>query len=179
MKYKAVVFLTIIFSYSAIGHNNELKNLAEEDQLARTGNVAKRTDEARRQIVLQLIAKGKVITSEDKFNAALILQHTDLKFCDGNLVSSNPENYLLAHYLFKSALEGGYENARYLVAASIDRYLSFTEGYQRYGTNRIINQETGEEELVPIDRKTSDKERKKYGVPSLKQSLSRYPEQKK
>lgn len=64
-----------------------------------------------------------------------------------------------------------------LVTASIDRYLSFTEGYQKYGTNRIVNQETGKEELVPIDRKTSDSERAKYGVPPLSTLLKQFPEQ--
>ena len=175
MKYIVVVFFTLIFSGSVIAQNNELKSLAEEDQIVRTGTKVTRTDEDRRKLVLQLIAMGKMNTSEDKFNAALVLQHTGLKFCDGNLVSSSPENYLLAHYLFKASLE----DARYFVAASIDRYLSFTEGYQRYGTSRVINQETGKEELVPIDRKTTDQERKKYGVPSLKQSLAQYPEQDK
>jgi hypothetical protein len=63
------------------------------------------------------------------------------------------------------------------LAASFDRYLSFTEGYQKYGTNRVINQETGNEEWVPIDRKTPDSERAKYGVPPLAVLLKQYPEQ--
>lgn len=82
----------------------------------------------------------------------------------------------MAHYLFKAALTGGIEDARYLVAASMDRYLSFTEGKQRYGTNRVINQKTGREELVPIDRGTSDEERKLYGVAPLKDLLAQCPE---
>ena len=116
-------------------------------------------------------------TPEDKFNAALVLQHTPLTLCDRQLVSKSPDNYLLAHNLFKSAFEVGYKDARYLIAASIDRYLSFTEGYQKYGTNRLVNQETGKQELVPIDRKTPDSERAKYGVPSLSTLLKQFPEQ--
>lgn len=58
-----------------------------------------------------------------------------------------------------------------------DRYLSFTVGTQRYGTNRMINQSSGTEELVPIDRSVSDAERKLYGVAPLQELLSRYPEQ--
>ena len=34
-----------------------------------------------------------------------------------------------------------------------------TEGRQRFGTNRFFNQETGDEELTPIDRSVSDAER--------------------
>jgi hypothetical protein len=151
--------------------------LAKEDQDSRTGKSINRTDEERIKIVLALIGSGELKTPEDKFNAALVLQHTPLTFCDKQMVSKSPDNYLLAHNLFKSAFEVGYKEARCLVAASIDRYLSFTEGYQKYGTNRLVNQETGKEELVPIDRKTPDSERVKYGVPPLATILKQFPEQ--
>lgn len=51
-----------------------------------------------------------------------------------------------------------------------------TDGYQKYGTNRFINQRTGNEELAPIDRQTTDEERAQYGVPPLAQLLKLYPE---
>ena len=136
-----------------------------------------RTDQERLKLVLELIGQGVVQSPEDKFNAAIVLQHTGLTVCDDRLVSFSPDNYLLAHHLLKSAFEGGYKKARYYVAASIDRYLSFTEGYQKYGTNVLINQKTGKEELVPIDRKTSDSERAKYGVSPLVDLLKQFPEQ--
>jgi hypothetical protein len=161
----------------AYGQNPSLRELAKEDQASRSGKNVARTDEERIKLVLALIGQGALITPEDKFNAALILQHTGLTFCDKRLVGVSSDNYLLAHFLFKSAFEAGYKDARYLVAASIDRYLSFTEGHQKYGTNRVINQETGREELVPIDRKTLDSERAEYGVPPLSEILKQYPEQ--
>lgn len=139
-------------------------------------NIA-RTDDERITIVLELIAKGELKGPEDQFDAALVLQHTPMDFCGKRLVSKSADNYLIAHYLFVSAYDGGYKDARYLVAASIDRYLWMTEGYQKYGTNRAFDQVTGKEELVPIDRKTTDSERAKYGVPSLAELLKQYPEQ--
>lgn len=154
-----------------------LRELAKEDQDSRRGKEVARTDEERVKIVLSLIGRGEAKTPEDKFNAALVLDHTPFTYCEKRLVSTSPDNYLLAHHLFKSAFEAGHKDARYLVAASIDRYLSMTEGYQKYGTNRIINQETGKEEWVPIERKTPDSERAKYGVPPLAELLKRYPEQ--
>ncbi len=162
---------------AAYGQNALLRELAKEDQAAQRDEKVARTNEDRIKIVLSLIGQGEVKVPEDKFNAALILQHTRLTFCDKQLVSFSPDNYLLAHYLFKSAFESGYKDARFLVASSIDRYLSFTEGYQKYGTNRVNNQETGKEELVPIDRKTPDSERAKYGVPPLAELLKKFPEQ--
>ena len=157
--------------------NQLLRELAKEDQEQRRGKKVARTDEERVKIVLSLIGQGEVKTSEDKFNAALVLQYTPMTFRDQRLVGISPDNYLLAHYLSKSAFEAGYQDARYLVAAAIDRYLMSTAGYQKYGTQRLINQATGKEELVPIDRKTSDSERAKYGVSPLAELLKQYPEQ--
>lgn len=161
----------------AHGQNQLLTELAKEDQDSRSGKEIARTDEERVEIVLSLIGRGELKTPEDRYNAAIVLQHTPLTYCEKRLVSTSPDNYLLAHHLFKSAFEAGYKDARYLVAAAIDRYLSMTQGYQKYGTNRINNQETGKEEWVPIDRKTPDSERAKYGVLPLAELLKRYPEQ--
>lgn len=174
-----VVALLCIFLplKNAHGQNPLLRQLAKEDQDFRNGKEVARTDRERQKLVLALIAQGASMVPEDKFNAALVLDHTGLTYCDQRLVSKSADNYLLAHYLFTSAFESGYKDARYLVAASFDRYLSFTEGYQKYGTNRVVNQETGKEEWVPIDRKTPDSERAKYGIPPLAKLLKQYPEQ--
>ena len=180
MKYfpASVVVLLSLLTACSTTHNVELTTFAAEDQASRTGSNFVRTDDERRARVLELLAEGAVRTPQDKFNAALILQHTGLTFCDGALKSLSAENYLLAHHLFKDALADGVEDARYLVAASIDRYLSFTAGIQRYGTNFVTNQLTGEDELVPIDRNVTDEERTKYGVLPLDELLSRFPEQR-
>ena len=173
----AVVLCWFVSASRAQAQNRVLSELAKEDQDSRTGKKIERTDEERIKIVLSILGEGVLMVPEDKFNAGLVLQHTPFTFCDKRLVSTSPDNYLLAHHLFKSAFEAGHKDARYLVAASMDRYLSTTEGYQKYGTNRVINQETGREELVPIDRKTSDQERAKYGVPPLAELLKKFPEQ--
>jgi hypothetical protein len=171
------IFISSLSLTEAYGQNPLLRELVKEDQDSRRGKEIERTDEERIKIVLSLIGQGELKVPEDKFNAALILQHTGMTFCEKRLVSKSPDNYLLAHHLSKSAFEAGYENARQLVAMTIDRYLSMTEGYQKYGTSRVNNQETGKEELVPIDRKTTDSERARYGVAPLAELLKKYPEQ--
>jgi len=175
---KALLLVTLLFAFTthASADNAELAQMAEEDQASRLGQEVKRSDDERRARVVELIAAGSVASPKDKLHAALVLQHTGLTFCNGKLASLGPENYLLAHHLAKAALAGGVEDARMLVAQTIDRYLTFTQGYQRYGTNRLIDQETGEQYLVPIDRETSDEERATYGVPPLKTLLSQFPE---
>jgi hypothetical protein len=158
--------------------NARLKALADEDQAARLGQASvSRSDDDRIKLVLELVANGAVRTPEDQFNAALVLQHTPLNFCDGRLVSKSPYNYLLAHYLAKESFAAGYAPSRELVAQTIDRYLGFTEGRQLYGTNRVINQTTGKEELIPVDRSVPDSERAKFGIPPLAELLKQYPEQ--
>lgn len=161
----------------AEGQSPLLRELAQEDQATRTGKQVSRTDEERQKLVLALIGKGLLKGPEDQLNAALVLQHTGLTFCEKRLVSLSPDNYLLAHYLAKSAFEGGMKDAGWLVAATLDRYLSYTVGHQKYGTQRVINQVNGKEELVPIDRKTTDEERAQYGVPPLATLLKQYSEQ--
>lgn len=173
------LLFVFLLSFPAWADNSELVQLAAEDQAVRAGGADPRSDDARRKRVLEIMAGGGVTSPKDKFNAALVLQHTGLTFCDGELKSLSAENYLLAHFLFKEAMQGGVEGANYLAAASIDRYLSFTEGYQRYGTNRVIDQATEKEMLVPIDRSITDEERALHGVPPLKELLERYPEQRK
>ena len=166
-----------LFWSSAVCQNALLAELAKEDQDSRKGMTIARTDEERIKIVLSLIGQGELKVPQDKYNAALVLQHTPFTFCDKKLVSTSPDNYLLAHHLFKSAYEAGHKDSRYLTAAAIDRYLMMTKGYQKYGTQRLNNQETGKEEYPPIDRKTTDAERAVYGVPPLAELLKKYPEQ--
>lgn len=157
-----------------------LAELAQEDQEQRRGGVRPaRSDEDRIRIVLQRLAAGEVKSGKDRLHAGLILQHTPLEVRDGKVMSKSPDNYLMAHYLFLRAMEEGEVAAKYLAAASMDRYLSFTEGIQKYGTNRIIDAKTEEELLVPIDRNTSDEERARFGVPPLRELLKRYKEQER
>ena len=178
--YRVAIFSVMIlfFCATAVGAQTPLlREMAKEDQDSRTGKTITRTDDERRKIVLEIIGKGELKGPQDKFDAALILQHTGMTFCDGRLVSYSADNYLIAHYLFQSAYDGGIKDALYLIAASMDRYLSMTVGTQKYGTNREYNQKTEKEEWVPIDRKTTDAERAKYGIQPLAELLKQYPEQ--
>jgi len=156
--------------------NPVLTELAREDQDYQMGKDVKRSDQDRVVLVLEQIGAGKVSTAADRFNAAIVLQHTPMTFRNDSLMGVSPDNYLLGHHLAKAAFDEGYPPARELVAQSIDRYRSLTTGVQKYGTNRFINQKTGKEELAPIDRATTDAERARYGVPPIAELLKRYPE---
>lgn len=156
--------------------NPLLTELAVEDQEVRRGGSAVRNDLDRLKLVLGEIGAGRVHTNDDRRNAALVLQHSPMTFRGDELVAISPHDYLLAHHLAKAAFEAGDSTARHLVAQSLDRYLSLTEGYQKYGTNRFINQTTGQQELAYIDRATTDAERATYGVAPLADLLKQFPE---
>ncbi|HJQ12416.1 MAG TPA: hypothetical protein VJ840_15400 [Gemmatimonadaceae bacterium] len=158
--------------------NTLVSQLAREDQASRTGQEFARSDQDRVNLILNEIANDRIKTPEDKFNAALILDHSPMTFRDNKLVAKSPDNYLLGHYLARSAFESGYKDAAALVAMTYDRYLSMTTGCQKYGSNRFINQATGAEELSPVDRQTTDEERARYGIAPLATLLKQYPEQK-
>jgi hypothetical protein len=174
------IAMTLFFgATAAFAQTPLLRELAKEDQDSRTGKTIARTDDERRKMVLEIIAKGQLKGPEDKYDVALVLQHTGMTFCDDRLVSFSADNYLIAHFLFQSAYDEGYTagGTLYLIAASMDRYLSMTVGTQKYGTNREFNQKAEKEEWVPIDRKTTDAERAKYGIAPLAELLKQFPEQ--
>src|SRR4030095_12056010 len=90
-----VVFLVLFYlclnSTEAVGQNQLLRELAKEDQDSRLGKKVARTDDDRIGIVLSMIGQGELKEPEDKLNAALILQHTGLTFCDKQLVGKSPD----------------------------------------------------------------------------------------
>jgi hypothetical protein len=156
--------------------NQELKTLYEKDINERNSidwdhasstqiaNLRKK-DKKRKEKVLALINEGKVKSAQDYHHAALIFQHGE---------STN--DFKKAHELATKAVALGDESARWLFAATLDRYLISMGKPQKYGTQFKLNN-NGEWELgEPIDPTVTDKERAKYNVPPLSQALQRYKE---
>ena len=162
--------------HEAITDNEELKSMVRKDQEIRLNDTIdwEPIDRTHRERVMWLLANNKVRTNEDKLNASLLLQHTALTFCNGELKSISAENYLMAYQLSKSAFENGAKNAAYLSAVTYDRYLLYTDGHQKFGTQRVFNDTTKEEMWAPIDPKTTDEERARYNVPPLNELLKKY-----
>lgn len=145
-----------------------LAALARADQADR---VARRpetsaNDIGRKKEVYQILAKEELSTSNDYFNAAIVLQHGE-----------EPEDYQQANALAKKAVELNPENteAKVLIAQSQDRYLVHTNQPQWYGTQRI---ELGEMEyLYPVDTTAiTEQQRAALGVRTLKEWLPYFNE---
>jgi hypothetical protein len=142
-------------------------------------------DKKHREQIFQLLAENKLVTPKDKVRAAWILQHTAAKYCDGEITSLSPENFLLAYQLSSAALEQltvqndtatiRKENISRVIALNLDRYLLYSFGYQKFGTQFVFDDKTGEMLLAPIDTSlSSDEERAKFNVEPLDQLLSKY-----
>jgi hypothetical protein len=172
----AVLVLPLIASNLGAQCNPVLDSVARADQAARQGSGPSGGDAERVHIVLEQVARNGIRTPDDQINAAIVLVHSPLSVRDGKLTATNPDHFLLAHLLAMAAYEAKRPNARFLVAQSLDRYLTFTTGVQRYGTNRTVDMVTGKVGLVPVDRNTTDLERAKYGVAPLHELLKRFEE---
>ena len=103
--------------------------------------------------------KGVLSTGQDYHCAALILQHGETTV-----------DYKKAHEFAAKAVNLGDESAKWLYAATIDRWLLSQEKLQLYGTQFKIL-ENGDVELYPVDPKVTDEERAEWDVPPLAKAL--------
>jgi len=150
------------------GPDNEfLGHLYECDQDDRSGDVlspsAGANDHDRRQRVLAEIRAARVRTAEDRFHAAVVLQH-----------GARPEHYELAHLLADSASDAGLRPARWLAAATLDRWLMSRGLLQRFGT-QYVSADT-EWRLYRYESGTTDEERAAWDVPPLDEAMARLEE---
>ena len=106
---------------------SRVHQLEIEDQSENPGNISAedyyRHGDARRAEIRKLLADGKITSGEDYSDAALIFQHGE-----------KPEDFLFAHILATQALMRGGSADKWIVAATLDRYLQSIEQPQVFGT---------------------------------------------
>jgi hypothetical protein len=145
--------------------NIELYRLFQSDQADRSGegdweNMEER-DRQRRKLVAKMIEDDKLHAPDDFVHAAFIFQH-----------GADSTSYRTAHELAMKAVEldSTYMRARWIAAASKDRYLQSTGKPQIYGTQLL--KRNGEWTLQPYDTTAvTDAERASWGVPPLARQL--------
>ena len=150
-------------------NNYELEQMIKKDQEIRTNDSDEPfepIDQKHRLRVFEMLVNGELQTATDNENAALLLQHTAATYCNDKLVSVSPENYYLAYCLAKKACGNCY-----LTAVTLDRYLLFTVGQQKFGTQKEWSEQEQKFLWSPIDSTTSDAERSAYSVPTLQNLL--------
>ncbi len=78
---------------------------------------------ARRATLHAMLSRGQITSGVDLYEAAFVFQHGE-----------TAPDYLLAHVLALDALTKGFDRARWLSAATLDRYLQLVGQPQVFGT---------------------------------------------
>ncbi|MDE2039132.1 MAG: hypothetical protein KGO96_06060 [Elusimicrobia bacterium] len=98
-------------------------------------------DAARKAVVLELIRLDELVTPLDRYHAAVILLH-----------GGEPQDFLCAHRLACLSAMAGHRPARWLSAATLDRFLMAVGLAQVYGTQFEYDQASGYYQLrLPLD----------------------------
>jgi hypothetical protein len=82
----------------------------------------------RQQTLRSILAAGQVTSGDDFLEAAFIFQHGD-----------TADDCLFAHILAMEAMARGKASARWMAAATLDRYLQFSKQPQVFGTQYIMD----------------------------------------
>jgi hypothetical protein len=143
--------------------NAELARIFQEDQDDRKPGLhgidwakLKPRDDARLARIRELYASDALRTGADWFHAALILQH-----------SNEADDYLLAHEMSVAAVALGHKEARWLTAASEDRFLRRIGRKQRFGTQYEPADRPGSLDIAPTEPQVTDALREVLGIQSL------------
>ena len=147
--------------------SEELARMFAEDQGDRTPppgspinwDVVGPRDSVRLARVKQMCRSQRLSTGMDYYHAAMLLQH-----------AHEPESYLLAHELCIVAVSKGVEQAKWLAAASEDRYLMNIGRPQRFGTQYLADPGGKNWSLYSVDPEFSDGMRRAFNVPTLSEA---------
>ena len=151
----------------------ELARLFADDQADRTPppgrqidwDVVGPRDSVRLARVKQMCRSQSLTTGVDYYHGAMVLQHAHA-----------PEDYLLAHELCIIALSKGVEPAKWLAAASEDRFLVNIGRPQRFGTQYHADVRGKNWHLHPVDPEFSDGMRRAFNVPTLSEAQAHLEE---
>ena len=150
--------------------NNELLSLYQADRQEHANpaeyKAMRERDRVRRERVMEMVATNELQTAEDYYHAAWIMNHGDI-----------PEDARNAHLLALRSSELGHRPARWLAAASYDRWQMYQGKPQKYGTNYIYD--GVKDRLWDVDPVTTDEERAAWDVPPLAEQLRKAEEANK
>ena len=144
--------------------NEELTRIFQEDQDDRSPEekegkstdwtIVGPRDKARESRVKEFYWDGSLHTGADYYHAAMVLQHAD-----------TANDYLLAHELCIAAIGKGEQRAKWLAAASEDRFLMTIGRPQRFGTQYRADGPNADFRLYPLAPGVTDDLRRAFDVP--------------
>jgi hypothetical protein len=156
--------------------NAELVRLYTEDQADRQPAAGRSIDwvevgtrdKARLARVRELYTRAELRAGEDYWHAAMVLQH-----------GGEPSDYLLAHELCVVAIGKGFAGAKWLAAASEDRFLGSVGRSQRFGTQYNSAGPNAPFRLAPVEDGVTDALRREFDTPTLDEAKAREAEMNK
>lgn len=122
---------TLLSLYEADQNDRQQSTLSKnpsQQTIAMWNKISER-DQQRTKRVIEITSHQLTLSADDYYHAAMILQH-----------SQAADGYYLAHQLCLNALKVNphHDKARYLAAASLDRYLIAQQCPQLFGTQYVI-----------------------------------------
>lgn len=117
----------------------------------------------RRERVLEMAAANELQSAEDYFHAGWIMNHGD-----------TPTDAEYSHRFAMRSSEMGHRPARWLAAASYDRWQMYQGKPQKYGTNYVFDGQS--DRLWDVDPATTDADRAEWDVPPLAEQLRKAEE---
>ncbi len=152
--------------------NEELTRMFAEDQADRNPAggqidwaVVTPRDKRRLARTLELYQNGSLRTGKDYYHAAMVLQH-----------SEKATDFLLAHELCVVAIGRGEDKARWLAAASEDRFLMNIGWPQRFATQYKSNGPKAPYRLHTVEAGVTDDLRRAFDTPTLERAKAREAE---
>lgn len=117
-------------------------------------DLLRRNEAQRREQLRGILTTREVNDPMALYRAALIMQHSDVL-----------DDVRLAHETAQRAADQDFPSARWLAAASLDRWLMYQAKPQKYGTQIVSDGER--QRLWHTDPATTDDERRASGIASL------------
>lgn len=135
--------------------DKRIEKLFKSDQRDRRNQKDLEKNDLKRLKALEdILAEQQALDGEDCYRIAMIYHH------------QRPEYLKMAKEYARRGMLFGSAQARWLYAAVTDRMLLFKNRPQKYGTQWQMR--NGKCILWPVDQKTTDRARARYGVESLK-----------
>jgi hypothetical protein len=123
----------------------------------------RKRDQERRKAVQRLLDRKRLTTGEDYYFAAWIFNHGD-----------TPADAEQAHRLALEAVSLNYSAARWLAAASYDRWCMYRGEPQKFGTQYVSD--GIRQRLWDVRPETTDEERAAWNVPPLSEQIQKAEE---
>ncbi len=145
--------------------HKELEKLFKQDQADRRNKkiledfekIIER-DFIRREKANEILKRGGVKIGRDFYIMAMLYQH-------GPKITDTKKAIKFA----KKGIELGNEDSKWLFAASTYRFLTRQGRKQKFGTQFFMDIKKRKARIMPINKRTTNKMRKEFNVPTLKE----------